>query len=132
MKNAQRRKAIADLNITNLVDVILTLLIIFMITAPMMTQSHSVRVDLPQAKTSTAIVKENAVVLGIGKNGEFFFDDKPCDAAGLADALAARLAVAKDSVVIISGHRSAPYASVVFAYDVMQALGIKRFSHEVR
>jgi biopolymer transport protein ExbD len=132
MKNAQRRKAIADLNITNLVDVILTLLIIFMITAPMMTQTHSVRVDLPFAKTSTAIVKENAVVLGIGKNGEFFFDDKPCDAEGLADALAARLAVAKDSVVIISGHRSAPYASVVFVYDVLQSLGIKRFSHEVR
>jgi biopolymer transport protein ExbD len=71
-------------------------------------------------------------VLGIGKDGGFFFDDKPCDAAELANVLAVHLAFAKDSVVVISGNKNAPYASVVFAYDVLQALGIKRFSHEVR
>jgi biopolymer transport protein ExbD len=119
---------------TSLIDIMFLLIIFFMVTTTFETQGKlkQVRVDLPHAEMSTPVVKKDAVVLGIGKDGGFFFDDKPCDAAELANALALRLSFSKDSVVVISGHKNAPYASVVFAYDVLQALGIKRFSHEVR
>ena len=63
---SRQRKIIADLNITNLVDVVFTLLIIFMITAPMMTQG--VQVDLPKADAENVEVNEYIQVSVNGRN----------------------------------------------------------------
>ena len=73
MMNIRRRKAIADLNITNLVDVVFTLLIIFMITAPMMTQG--VQVDLPKAEAENVEVNDYIQVSINGRN-EIFIDQE--------------------------------------------------------
>ena len=66
----------AEINVTPLVDVMLVLLIIFMITAPLM--SHKIRIDLPQANPN--VQQENPpepIDLAIKENGDLFWKDEP-------------------------------------------------------
>ena len=63
---------VSDINVTPLVDVMLVLLIIFMITAPMMTQG--VDVDLPETTAKSLKQKEKPIVITINKKGEIYFN----------------------------------------------------------
>jgi biopolymer transport protein ExbD len=78
----------ADINVTPLVDVMLVLLIIFMITAPLM--SHKVKVDLPQATLEEKPkIDQPPITLAITATGKVYWNDE----AVSADMLEARLAV---------------------------------------
>ena len=78
----------ADINVTPLVDVMLVLLIIFMITAPLM--SHKVKVDLPQATLENKIDPDQPpITLAIEANGQVYWNDEKVT----TDMLEARLAV---------------------------------------
>ena len=78
----------ADINVTPLVDVMLVLLIIFMITAPLM--SHKVKVDLPQATLEEKPeIDQPPITLAITANGQVYWNDE----AVTRDILDARLAV---------------------------------------
>jgi len=66
----------ADINVTPMVDVMLVLLIIFMITAPLM--SHKIRIDLPQANPNVQEVNPpEPIDLSIKENGELAWNDEP-------------------------------------------------------
>jgi biopolymer transport protein ExbD len=66
----------AEINVTPLVDVMLVLLIIFMITAPLM--SHKIRIDLPQANPNVQIENPpEPIDLAIKENGDLFWNDEP-------------------------------------------------------
>ena len=66
----------AEINVTPLVDVMLVLLIIFMITAPLM--SHKIRIDLPQANPNTQDLNPpEPIDLAIKENGDLFWNDEP-------------------------------------------------------
>ena len=78
----------ADINVTPLVDVMLVLLIIFMITAPLM--SHKVKVELPQATLEKKPdITIPPITLAVTANGQVYWNDE----AVTRDALDARLAV---------------------------------------
>jgi biopolymer transport protein ExbD len=77
----------ADINVTPLVDVMLVLLIIFMITAPLMT--HKVVVKLPEATLGEKpVVKTPPVTLAIKNNGDRFWNDAPVTASQLEQNVA--------------------------------------------
>jgi len=66
----------AEINVTPLVDVMLVLLIIFMITAPLM--SHKIRIDLPQANPNTQETNPpEPIDLAVRENGDLFWNDEP-------------------------------------------------------
>jgi biopolymer transport protein TolR len=73
MRKRHRGQAVSDLNITNLVDVTFTLLIIFMIAAPMMTQG--VQVDLPKTDSKNVEVNEY-INVSVNKRGEIYIDQE--------------------------------------------------------
>jgi biopolymer transport protein ExbD len=78
----------ADINVTPLVDVMLVLLIIFMITAPLM--SHKVKVELPQATLEEKPkIEQPPITLAVTANGKIYWNDEPVT----RDALDARLAI---------------------------------------
>jgi biopolymer transport protein ExbD len=76
----------ADMNVVPLVDVMLVLLVIFIVTAPLLT--HAVKVDLPKASSQVNLTRPNHIELGIRENGDLFWNG---DTIRL-DALAARFA----------------------------------------
>jgi biopolymer transport protein ExbD len=78
----------ADINVTPLVDVMLVLLIIFMITAPLM--SHKVKVELPQATLEEKPkIEQPPITLAVTASGKIYWNDEPVT----RDALDARLAI---------------------------------------
>ena len=82
----------AEINTTPLVDVMLVLLVIFIITAPLLT--HAIRLDLPNAQAPASAEKPETITLSIDASGALFWNNEPLD--GL-EALAARLAAATSS-----------------------------------
>ena len=77
----------ADMNVVPLVDVMLVLLVIFIVTAPLLT--HSVRIDLPKASSSANITKPEHIEFGIREDGDLFWNGEKLTLADLGPRFAA-------------------------------------------
>jgi len=111
----------ADINVTSLVDVMLVLLIIFMITAPIMT--GGVQVELPRA-ASRPIEAKDVLVLTVDRSGRIFVDQTPLTYDELRATFKVLLARRKASTVYIRGDRRAPYGDVVRVLAVVRESGV--------
>src|SRR5574337_953692 len=80
----------SEINTTPLVDVMLVLLIIFMITAPLLT--HAVKIDLPKASSQASEDKPDNISLALRGDGQLFWNDQPLPDAELPARLAAAAA----------------------------------------
>lgn len=117
----------AEINVVPYIDVMLVLLVIFMITAPLLTQG--VKVDLPQAEAEP--IKEEAkrpLVVSVNSDGGFFitYDDDRTQAVDDQDMLhktAAIISTSKDIPVLVKGDRNVPYGRVVEAMVILQLAG---------
>ena len=113
--------AMADINITSLVDVTLTLLIIFMLTAPYI--QGGVEVNLPEAATRNVVVKEGPVI-SITNNRQVFFQEQAIEISDLALLLSA-YEEDKDTVPIyLRSDEEVPYG---FVLKVMAAVEVEGF-----
>ena len=77
----------SDINMTPLIDVMLVLLVIFIVTAPLLT--HSVKIDLPKAASTPNLTKPDNIQLGIRASGEIYWNGEPVDGVLLRARLAA-------------------------------------------
>ncbi len=68
------QEPMSEINVTPLVDVMLVLLVVFMVTAPLLT--HAVRIDLPQARNQANVEKPQTVSLAIDARGRVFWNDQ--------------------------------------------------------
>ena len=75
-------KPLSEINVVPLVDVMLVLLVIFIITAPLLT--HSVKIDLPRAASNPNVIKRGNVQLAIDQAGTVFWNGEVVDRPGLA------------------------------------------------
>ena len=80
-----RRKPMADINVTPMVDVMLVLLIIFMVTAPLLTAG--VPIDLPDSRAAQLPNDPQQVTISIDEAGYVYIDDVPVELGGLPQAL---------------------------------------------
>jgi len=87
MNSSGQQAPMAEINVVPLVDVMLVLLIIFIITAPLLT--HSVKIDLPKAESTPNITQPEHVELAIRNDGSLFWNGEPV----LLDQLAERFSV---------------------------------------
>lgn len=112
----------ADINVTNLVDVILVLLIIFMITAPML--QSGIDVNLP--KTRAAIQDElgEGVVLTVDKKGGIFIDDVWVNLPDLESRLDEILREKNSSSIYIRADSAVVYGEVVAVIARLKEMGI--------
>lgn len=79
--NSQQHSVKAEINVVPLVDVMLVLLVIFIITAPLLT--HSVKIDLPKASSSPNVTKPDHVELAIREDGSLFWNGELVPKASL-------------------------------------------------
>ena len=80
-----RYGAMAEINMTPFIDVMLVLLIIFMVAAPLL--ATGVAVDLPQTKAGPLNIDQKPVSIAIDDKGQIFLMDQPLDVAQLLDRL---------------------------------------------
>jgi biopolymer transport protein TolR len=121
MKSRKRMKAIADLNITNLVDVVFTLLIIFMITAPMMTQG--VQVDLPKADAENVEVND-FIQISINGRSEIFIDQERINLVDFKKRFKEVFAGRVKVPVFVNADKKVPYGLVIRVIADVQSAGV--------
>ena len=132
-RGASRRRTISEINMVPFIDVMLVLLIIFMVTAPLITTGV---VDLPSVGRSSqrpAHVVE--IVVAADEQLRLRIDGKDSTPLRLAD-LAARVEAAQagnvQTPVVISADRNVKYETVVKAMDVLQKAGVQRVGLSVK
>ena len=117
-------RAISDINVTPLVDVILVLLIIFMVTAPMMTQG--VDVDLPQTTSKPIESQQERLVITINAKKEIFVNQEKVDPLLLRRHLERSKAARLNGEVLLRADRSVPYGFVVQTMAEIKNAGIEK------
>ena len=129
MSRAQRirRRPMAEINVVPYIDVMLVLLVIFMITAPLLTQG--VKVELPQADAEPLPAEaDDPVVVSVNVAGEYFIDvgtgkNEPVDGDTLATRVAAVLRYKPKMPIMVRGDREVDYGRVVEAMVLIQGAG---------
>ena len=115
---------LADMNVVPLVDVMLVLLVIFIVTAPLLT--HSVRIDLPKASSSANITKPEHIEFGIREDGDLFWNGEKLTLADLGPRLAAAAQRQPQPELHIRADRNARYESVALVMSVAAKAGLTR------
>jgi biopolymer transport protein TolR len=124
------RRLMAEINVVPYIDVMLVLLIIFMVTAPLLTQG--VQVDLPKAAaTPLTEQKREPLVVSIDKRGRYYVNvgeakQQPVDDKTLANNVHAVLVRDAETPVLLKADQSVPYGRVVHAMVLLQQAGAPR------
>jgi biopolymer transport protein TolR len=119
------RGLVADINVTPLVDVMLVLLIIFMVTAPMMTQGLDV--DLPKTTASELKQKEEPLIISIDKTGKKIMLDKiEYSQTVLREQLTKLDAKVKEEPIYLKADKDVPYGVVAQIMADVKAAGFNK------
>jgi biopolymer transport protein ExbD/biopolymer transport protein TolR len=116
----------ADINMTPLIDVMLVLLVIFMITAPLMTAS--LRLDLPKGGSTGEPSPAQPLQLAISADGSFYIGDEKIAPAQIESRLAEAAKRQPDAEVQLRADRNAIYGRVAELIAQLQVLGLNRIA----
>ncbi|WP_027823779.1 ExbD/TolR family protein [Laribacter hongkongensis] len=114
----------AEINTTPLVDVMLVLLVVFIVTAPLLT--HSVAVALPRASAEQHVDRPEAIRLTLDTTGQLFWNDAPLELDALPERLRASVAVTPDVSVQLRADRDTRYDTVAQVMAAARSAGVER------
>ncbi|WP_372521786.1 protein TolR [Sulfuricaulis sp.] len=118
----RRKKLMSEINVVPYIDVMLVLLVIFMITAPLLSQG--VKVDLPKAAAQPVDSQDReTLVVTVDREGRYFLDDRRITSDELSRKVAAILRARPQTPVLIRGDRQSNYGEVVKAMTLLQSAG---------
>jgi biopolymer transport protein ExbD len=117
-------EALAEINMIPLIDVMLVLLVIFIVTAPLLT--HAVKVDLPKASSSPNLTKPDNVQVAIDGTGQVYWNGEIVAAAVLDQKLRAAAALAPQPELHLRAERSTPYEKVAEVMSASARAGLTR------
>jgi len=123
----RKRGLVAEINVVPYIDVMLVLLIVFMVTAPMLTTG--VKVDLPQA-VSAPVEEKEPIEISIDEEGIYHLDlgngeAQPDALDSIVDKVAKVLREKPDTPVLVRGDSGVDYGSVVALMAQLQTVGVK-------
>ena len=122
-----RRRPMSEINVVPYIDVMLVLLVIFMITAPLLTQG--VKVDLPQAEAEPLDAEtQEPLVVTIDAAGDYYVNygddqDSPVEPQVLTARVGALLRHRPGLAVVVRGDENVPYGDVVLLMTILQRAG---------
>ena len=123
-KMQKKNRVISQINVTPFVDVMLVLLIVFMITAPLLTVGVSV--DLPKTKASQLNSKGDPIIISIKKNGELYIQEREIDTLQLLPRLKAISSGNKNLRIYVRGDKNVPYGLVLETIAKIKSSGFKK------
>ncbi|MEL7185715.1 MAG: protein TolR [Pseudomonadota bacterium] len=124
----QKRKLMGDINVVPMIDVMLVLLVVFMVTAPLLTQG--IEVDLPKAnaKPIEALPDKEPLVISVDAAGNLYInwgedEDQPKSGAQIVSTAATVLEAQEGTPVYVKADRAVAYGNVVGAMVLLQQAG---------
>ncbi len=118
----------SEINVVPYIDVMLVLLVIFMITAPLLTQG--VKIDLPQSQSRPLEDQaQEPLIVQVDARGRFYLNygddqEEPIDSTTLVNRVSALLRYRPEITVLVKGDKSAAYGEVVVAMALLQKAGV--------
>jgi biopolymer transport protein TolR len=133
-KRVQRAKPVSEINVVPYIDVMLVLLVIFMITAPILTQG--VTVELPKAASSALKAADREpIIVSVNREGDYFLNisatpETPMEPHALQVRVAAELELSRQSHqalnVLVKGDQGVVYGKVVGAMSLLKQAGAEQ------
>lgn len=117
---------ITEINVTPLVDIMLVLLIIFMLTANIITQ-QSIEVELPNAVTGET-TESTTVAFTVDAEGNVYLNGEAADETSLRASLPVLVKESEDIQAIIAADKSVSHGKVIWLIDLIRQLGIEKFA----
>lgn len=117
-------KPMSDINMTPLVDVMLVLVVIFIITAPLMTSA--IKLDLPKTEAAKPVDAPKFVSIIVDKSGQIFLNDQVINLIQLTESLTKTAQLSIDTEVQLRADEAVPYGKVVEVMGVAQKAGLNR------
>ncbi len=124
----QKRKLMSEINVVPYIDVMLVLLVIFMVTAPLLTQG--IKVDLPEANSEPIdeVPNHQPLVLSVDAEGNLYInvgddEDQPTTGKQVVARVGAVLRNRPDTPILVKADRAVPYGNVVGAMVLLQQGG---------
>src|SRR3990172_1878188 len=114
---------LGEINVTPLVDVVLVLLLVFMVTAPMM--SRGIDVSLPVANQPQDH-EEDRITVSVNAQGQIFIDAKPVNMVLLEDQLRGRIEGMTSKVAYLRADEALRYGKVIEVVDKMKKAGVEQ------
>jgi len=124
MHTGDNKKMMSDINVTPFVDVMLVLLIIFMVTAPMMTQG--VEVNLPKTEAKRIKSQEDPLILTINKKKEIFIETHRIDLDDLEKKTLRIFANRREKEILLKADKDVPYGFVIKVVSRIKKAGIEK------
>ncbi len=123
-RGKRQRASFSEINVTPFVDVMLVLLVIFMVTAPMMTTGISL--DLPRGDGQTMEESDRAVDISIDARSKIYLGDEVVQPETLVNRLKAMQKSNPDLKIVISGDRATSYGQVIELMSLLRLAGISK------
>jgi len=119
-----RRSALSEINVTPLVDVMLVLLIIFMISAPLLTVG--VPVELPKTEAGAMDEQTEPLTITVKQDGAIFVQETPTPYGALGERMRALSGQGFDKPIFVRADGKAPYAAVAQVMGVLSSSGFTK------
>lgn len=119
-----RRMAMSEINVTPFVDVMLVLLVIFMVTAPLLTVG--VNVDLPETKAGALSGQDEPIAVSVDAGGQIYLQDTPVDLDTLVPRLTAITGANPNVRIFVRGDKAINYGRVMSVMGHINAAGYRR------
>jgi len=123
-KNYHSRKSISEINVTPFVDVMLVLLIIFMVTAPLLTAG--IKINLPESTSVLKNEKNDPVTVSMNSKGEIYIQKKKISPDDLIKKLIALKGQNKDLKIYIKGDKNLNYGKIMDLMSFINKSGFKK------
>ncbi len=124
------RTAMSEINVTPLVDVMLVLLIVFIVTAPLLTQA--VKVDLPKTEKTDPSPDKHTSTVSIDAQSKVTLNDHPEQMQNLEQSLRSLLQADPELIIQFQADKSVPYGTVAEAMAVAHKAGIVKLAFITR
>lgn len=121
---SEHTQPMSEINTTPLVDVMLVLLVIFIITAPLLT--HAVKIDLPQATSKPLEEKPSVIDLAVDAQGQLFWNDALIDQGSLKEKLQAAATQTEQTELQIRADKETKYQVLAEVLAQAQLAGMKK------
>jgi biopolymer transport protein ExbD/biopolymer transport protein TolR len=123
--NGRTQSALADINVTPLVDVVLVLLIIFMVTAPIL--QSGIEVNVPKTKTVQEITQER-LVISIDKQQRVYFGNDPVNINEIGARVRQKIRDPQNEAVYLRCDQDVPFGAYAVVLDSLKQAGITQVS----
>jgi biopolymer transport protein ExbD/biopolymer transport protein TolR len=123
--NGRTQSALADINVTPLVDVVLVLLIIFMVTAPVL--QSGIEVNVPHTRTVKEVTEER-LVISIDKSQKVYLGNDPININRIAQTLRQRIRDPQHQSIYIRSDEDVPFGAFATVMDAIKQSGISNVS----